>query len=75
MSEVFPWINLKCEEITMAVYWMQNLQLLSNTGEKCCKYNVAYILKRTTICVVALEEDPICKASLVHNWAYISKRL
>lgn len=67
---------------------MQNLQLLSNTGEKCCKYNVAYILTHTIFCVVGLEVDPIlcipedllvfpqiCKASLVHNWAYFSKRL
>lgn len=88
MSEVFPWINLKCEEITVAVYWMQNLQLLSNTGEKCCKYNVAYILTRTIFNVDGSEVDPIlyisedllvfpqiCKAPLVHNWVYFCKRL
>lgn len=59
MSEVFSRINLKCEEITMAVYWMQNLQLLSNTGEKRCKYNVEYILTHTILGVVGLEVDLI----------------
>lgn len=57
MSEVFPWINLKCEEITMAVYWMQNLQLLSNTGEKCSKYNVEYVFTQTIFCEAGLEVD------------------
>lgn len=60
MSEVLPRINLKCEEITMAVYWMQNLQLLSNTGEKCCKYNVAYILTRTIFSVDLEVELVLC---------------
>lgn len=67
---------------------MQNLQLLSNTGEKCCKYDVAYILTHTIFSVVSLEVDlilcipvdllvfpQICKASLVHNWAYFCNRL
>lgn len=57
MSEVFPWINLKCEEITMAVYWMQNLQLLSNTGKKCSKYNVEHILTQTIFCEAGLDVD------------------
>lgn len=58
MSEVFPWINLKCEEITVAVYWMQNLQLLSNTGEKRCEYYTC-ILTHTIFSVVGLKVDPI----------------
>lgn len=67
MSEVFARINLKCEEITVAVHWMQNLQLLSNTGQKCGKYNVAYILTCSIFCVVHLEVDPFC-ASLRICW-------
>lgn len=43
----------------MAVYWMQNLQLLSNTGEKCCKYNVTYVLTHTVFSVVGSEVDLI----------------
>ncbi len=66
MSEVLPRINLKCEEITMAVYWMQNLQLLSNTGEKCCKYNVANILTHA-IFSADLEVDLV----LVHPWGFV----
>lgn len=58
MSEVFHWINLKCEEITVAVYWMQNLQLLSNTGEKRCEYYTC-ILTHTIFSVVGLKVDPI----------------
>lgn len=58
MSEVFPWTNLKCEEITVAVYWMQNLQLLSNTGEKRCEYYTC-ILTHTIFSVVGLKVDPI----------------
>lgn len=43
MSEVFPGTDLKCEEITVAVHRMQNLQLLSNTGEKCREYKAECI--------------------------------
>lgn len=58
MSEVFPRINLKCEEIAVAMYWMQNLQLLSNTGEKRCEYDAnTSILTHTMFS--GLEVDPI----------------
>lgn len=59
MSEVLPRINLKCEEITMAVYWMQNLQLLSNTGEECCKYDNAYNLSLPFSLLACAEVDVI----------------
>lgn len=54
MSEVFPGTDLKCEEITMAVHRMQNLQLLPNTGQKCCKYKAGYIRTHT----IAYPVDP-----------------
>lgn len=57
MSEVFPGTDLKCEEITMAVYRMQNLQLLSNTGQKCCKYNAEYIWTHSIFYHVDLEVE------------------
>lgn len=40
MSEVLAGINLKREEITMAVHRMQNLQFLSDTGEERREYSV-----------------------------------
>lgn len=46
MSEVLPGTDLKCEEITMAVHRMQNLQLLSNTGQKRCEYKAGCIWTR-----------------------------
>lgn len=83
MSEVFPGTDLKCEEITMAVHRMQNLQLLSNTGEKCCKYKAECIWTHTIFYQVDLEVDLflripedlslltwICYPSLVLNWPY-----
>lgn len=57
MSEVLPGTDLKCEEITMAVHRMQNLQLLSNTGQKCCKYKAEYIWTHTIFHHVDLEVD------------------
>lgn len=83
MSEVFPGTDLKCEEITMAVHRVQNLQLLSNTGQKCCKYKAEYIWRHTIFYQVDLEvelflwipEDlllltRICFPPLVLNWPY-----
>lgn len=57
MSEVFPGTDLKCEEITVAVYRMQNLQLLSNTGQKRCKYNAEYIWTHSIFYRVDLEVE------------------
>lgn len=83
MSEVFPGTDLKCEEITVAVHRMQNLQLLSNTGEKRCKYKAERIWTHTVSYLVDLEVDLfpripedlllltwICYPSLVLNWPY-----
>lgn len=44
MSEVLPRIIIQREEITMAVYRMQNLQLVSDPGEKRSKCAVALIV-------------------------------
>lgn len=72
MSEVFPGTDLKCEEITMAVHRMQNLQLLSNTGQKCCKYKAESIWTHTHH---FLPRRPGGRSLPVNPWGFVASYL
>lgn len=68
LFEVLSRIDSSSESLAMAVYWVQNMQFLSRSGQKCCEYSGVWTEEIEVLWIFSSTKDKIIVESNI--WSF-----